>query len=134
MTIGAIGSCSDSSTNPLQQAAAELTGEERLSPVEEANRLAEESRELDTSGARDQRVNPTENAAKAGTTQNLTQAAQVNELRDGGAAAVDKADAAGQSAGAEEPIEREPAVQIYQAAEAGDDRFPNRGGVLDFQI
>jgi hypothetical protein len=134
MTIGAVGSCSDSSTNPLRQAATERAGEEKLSPVEEATRLAEKGGEFEPGAADDKRVNPTENAAKASTSQNLAQAAQVNELRGDGAAAVDNGDEAGQRASAEEPTEPEPAVQTYQASEAGDDRFPNRGGVLDFQI
>ena len=137
VTIGAIGSCSDCSTNPLRQVATERPGEEKPSPVEEANRLAEESREIDTSGARDQRVNPTETAAKAGISQTLAQAAQVNALRDGGAAATTEAGEADQRASAAAPVERQPAAQAYQAteaAEAADSEYPNRGGVLDFQV
>lgn len=130
MTIGAIGSCSDSSTNPLRQAAVERPGEEKLNPVEEANRLAEKENGLDATGIRDQRVNPTEDAARSGSTHNLAQAAQVNELRNGESEATEGPGGADESAERDQP----PASQPYQAAEAGDERFPNRGGVLDFQI
>jgi hypothetical protein len=102
--------------------------------VEEATRLAEKGGEFEPGAADDKRVNPTENAAKAGTSQNLTQAAQVNELRGDGAAAVDNGDEAGQRASAEEPTGAQSAGQAYQATEAADTRYPNRGGVLDFQI
>lgn len=121
MTIGAIGGCSDNASNGLRPDTAQRPGEEKLNPVEEANRLAEETRGFDPAKINDQRVNPTENAAEAGPTQNLAQAAEVNTLRDAGEA--------GDSADRGDPV-----GQRYQATEAGDDRFPNRGGVLDFQI
>jgi hypothetical protein len=132
MTIGAVGSCSDSSTNPLRQAATERAGEEKLSPVEEANRLAEKGGEFEPGAADDKRVNPTEDTARVGTTQTLAQAAEVNRLRDDGVEAA--APEASEPADADEPRGGQSAGQAYQATEAADSRFPNRGGVLDFQI
>jgi len=122
MSLGAIGGCTDSAAQAYRPDKALKPGEEKLNPVEEANRLAEKENSFDPSEVRDQRVNPTDNTAKAGPTQNLTQAAQVNELREDSGPKPD------------EPAEPRSNTQGYQAAEAGDQRFPNRGGVLDFQI
>jgi hypothetical protein len=134
MAIGAIGSCSttDCSTEAYRPDKAQRPGEEDLSPVEEANRLAEKNGEFDADAIREQRVNPTDNAARSGLTQNLTQAAAVNQLRDNGPSTSNdtggvEASAGGQSASGQS------SNQPYQSAEAADPRFPNRGGVLDFQ-
>jgi hypothetical protein len=137
MTIGAIGGCSDNASNVLRPDQTQRPGEEKLNPIEEASRLAEKNGEVDTSGLRDQRVNPSEDAAKVGTTQNLAQAAEVNRLRDGGSEATEGAGEAGEAGGradGDEPAGQPQTDRTYQAADASDSRFPNRGGVLDFQI
>lgn len=140
MAIGAVGGCSDCSTEVYRPDKAVKPGQEQLSPVEEAARLAEKTGEFEAGAVDDKRVNPTETAARVATTQALAQAAEVNRLRDGGADEPDKSDEASRRAAVDEPSATQSAGQAYQAteaagaAEAAESKFPNRGGVLDFQI
>ena len=134
MAIGAIGSCSttDCSTEAYRPDKALRPGEEKLSPVEEANRLAEKKGEFDAETIAEQRVNPTENTTGTGPTQNLAQAAAVNQLRDDGPSTSDNTGGVEISAGGQS-ASGQSSSGPYQTAEAADPRFPNRGGVLDFQ-
>jgi predicted nucleic acid-binding Zn-ribbon protein len=134
MTIGAIGGCSDCGSNLLRPDKVERPGQEGMNPIEEANRLAQKNGEVAAGAAGDQRVNPTANAARSGSTQTLTQAAQVNELRDGDNDAAEGAHDTDDGAKRGGRVDRPPADQTNQAAEAGDPRYPNRGGILDFHI
>jgi len=132
MTIGAIGGCTDYATDARRPDKALRPGEEDLSPVEEANRLAEKKGEFDADATREQRVNPTEDTARSGPTQNLAQAAAVNQLRDSAASTSDNTGGVEGSTG-RQSASGQSSSGPYQTAEAADPRFPNRGGVLDFQ-
>ncbi|MDH3231951.1 MAG: hypothetical protein OEQ29_00370 [Alphaproteobacteria bacterium] len=139
MAIGAIGGCTDCTTEALQRGTAfKAPGEPPLSPAAEANRLDDKKRDSGQDFIVDLRANPAEDAARTVARRDYEGAAGAvgrpsagtNSLVD--AAGIDQSAAARTAPDA--PTRRHGVDQSYRAAEASDAKVAPRGGVFDLSV